>query len=87
MISAGVQRILAVYQRRTIGHVTMAPTLFEAVANALDWWEVVCRQFGTARRLPDEAVLWTSSPPVAAAIAFASAPSGNGSRSAPPILI
>jgi len=53
-----VQRILAVYdQRRTIGHVTMAPSLFQAVANALEWWEVVCRQFGTARRLSDDIVL------------------------------
>ena len=53
-----VQRILAIYdQRRMIGHVTMAPTLFQAVANALNWWEVACRQFGTARRLPDDTVL------------------------------
>jgi hypothetical protein len=53
-----VQRILAVYdQRRTIGHVTMAPSLFQAVANALHWWEIVCRRFGTARRLSDDTVL------------------------------
>jgi hypothetical protein len=35
----------------------MAPSLFQAVANALDWWEVVCRRFGTARRLHDDTVL------------------------------
>jgi hypothetical protein len=53
-----VQRILAVYdQHRTIGHVTMAPTLFQAVANALHWWEVVWRDFGTARRLSDDTVV------------------------------
>jgi hypothetical protein len=35
----------------------MAPGLFQAIANALHWWEVTCGRFGTARHLHDDAVL------------------------------
>jgi hypothetical protein len=36
--------------RRT-AHTTMAASLFEAVANALHWWEMECKHFGTGRRI------------------------------------
>jgi hypothetical protein len=72
------ERILSVYDKhRTVGHTIMAPTLFQAVANTLHWREVVCGQFGTARRLSDDTVI-----DVIATrrqlLSFASAASGNG---------
>ena len=57
----------------------MAPGLFQAVANALDWWEVTCRRFGTARHLHDDAVLDVIAPE-ADVIASASGGSADGSQ-------
>ena len=35
-------------------------SLFRAVENELDWFEVACQAFGTAIRVPDDAVLTVS---------------------------
>ena len=40
------------YADRT-AHTTAGESLFEAVANTIEWIEVDRRSFGTARRIPD----------------------------------
>jgi hypothetical protein len=40
-----------------MGHTTVAPSVFAAAANAIQWMEVECRTFGTARALRDSEIL------------------------------
>lgn len=51
-----MSRTICVTCGRGYGHVTGGRTLFEAVANAIRWWEVECRHFGTARRVRDDEI-------------------------------
>jgi hypothetical protein len=44
------------YPDRT-GYNTMAASLFDAAVKALEWSEIHCRSFGTARRYRDDEVL------------------------------
>ena len=40
-----------------MGYNTMASSVFDAAAKALEWVEVDCQSFGTARRYRDDQVL------------------------------
>lgn len=52
-----MRQTCVVTDSRGYAHVTAGDSLFEAVANAIEWWEVDCVLFGTARRVGDDEIM------------------------------